>query len=268
MNGCICQASSRNRAFLATAGPGAALLYSTDGKELLSLDLGSDAAAAALNARGDCLAVLSRSGTVEFRRVDNPYPEAGWKALVRDFYANHHCRTPLFPEVSREFLRYLQDERGHREDDPPFLLELAHYEWIELALDLDERTAEDREANPDGDLLDGVPVLTPLLHVLSYRYPVHEIGPDYRPAEAPEEATHLLVYRDRNDRVKFMQLNGVSRLLLGYLQERSPGNGRELLERVAREINHPDPGKVVSAGADLLEDLRKRGILLGTLRTS
>mgnify|MGYP001548679303 FL=1 len=196
------------------------------------------------------------------------HDEAGWKALVRDFYANHHCRTPLFPEVSREFLRYLQDERGHREDDPPFLLELAHYEWIELALDLDERTAEDREANPDGDLLDGVPVLTPLLHVLSYRYPVHEIGPDYRPAEAPEEATHLLVYRDRNDRVKFMQLNGVSRLLLGYLQERSPGNGRELLERVAREINHPDPGKVVSAGADLLEDLRKRGILLGTLRTS
>jgi hypothetical protein len=196
------------------------------------------------------------------------HDEAGWKALVRDFYANHHCRTPLFPEVSREFLRYLQDERGHREDDPPFLLELAHYEWIELALDLDERTAEDREANPDGDLLDGVPVLTPLLHVLSYRYPVHEIGPDYRPAEAPEEATHLLVYRDRSDRVKFMQLNGVSRLLLGYLQERSPGNGRELLERVAREINHPDPGKVVSAGADLLEDLRKRGILLGTLRTS
>ena len=37
-----------------------------------------------------------------------------WARLVREFYAEHLCRTPLFPEVAREFLRYLQDERGAR----------------------------------------------------------------------------------------------------------------------------------------------------------
>ena len=60
-----------------------------------------------------------------------------WRALVRDFYSRHRCRTPLFPEVAREFLRYLQDGRAPHQDDPPFLLELAHYEWTELALSLD-----------------------------------------------------------------------------------------------------------------------------------
>ena len=37
------------------------------------------------------------------------YDDACWKELVRDFYANHLCRTPLFPEIAREFLRYLQE---------------------------------------------------------------------------------------------------------------------------------------------------------------
>ena len=191
------------------------------------------------------------------------YDDEGWSELVRDFYATHRCRTPLFPEVAREFLRYLQDERGAVDADPPFLLELAHYEWIELALELDERSADGIDADPDGDLLDGAPVLTPLMHVLSYRFPVHEIGPDCRPDEAPETATHLLVYRNRDDDVKFMKLNDVSRLLLGYLLENGGAGGRKLLERIAEAIGHPDPDKVVSAGADLLADLKERGVILG-----
>jgi hypothetical protein len=191
------------------------------------------------------------------------YDDTSWKTLVREFYAQHRCRTPLFPEIAREFLRYLQDGRESAEKDPPFLLELAHYEWIELALELDERTTDGVAAEPEGDLLDGIPVMTPLAHVLSYRFPVHEIGPDYVPETAPEHATHLLVYRNREDDVKFMLLNDVSRLLVEYLLEDSGKTGRQLLERIADVIAHPDPARVVSTGAALLEDLRERDIILG-----
>jgi hypothetical protein len=121
------------------------------------------------------------------------YSDGDWDILVRDFFTEHRCRTPLFPELPREFLQYLQEVRQTREGDPPFMLELAHYEWAELALSLDQHEFSNVAADPEGDLLDGIPVLSPLAWPLSYRFPVHRIRPDYQPAEAPAKATHLLV---------------------------------------------------------------------------
>jgi hypothetical protein len=196
------------------------------------------------------------------------YGEDGWRTLVRDFYANHRSRTPLFPEIAREFLQYLQDERETHPDDPPFLLELAHYEWIELALELDERSIDTVAADPGGDLLDGRPVLNPLTRLLAYRYPVHRIRADFRPTEPPPQATHLLVYRNRADDVKFMQLNAITQRLLERLDRDDDASGRDVLVEIADEIGHPDPQRLVEAGADLLEDLRQRNVVLGTRPTA
>ena len=192
------------------------------------------------------------------------YTEDDWDRLVRDFYAVHRCHTPLFAEVAREFLRYIQDERGIRENDPPFLLELAHYEWVELALDLDSRSVDDPEADPSGDLLQESPVLTPLLHLLSYRFPVHRISPDYRPETAPESPTHLLVWRNRADEVKFMQINEFTRLLIELIAGENASSGRKILEQVVSRTGHPEPEKVMASGAELLESLKARDIVVGT----
>ena len=194
--------------------------------------------------------------------------ENEWKMLVRDFYAGHRCQTPLFPEIAREFLRYIQDERDNREGDPPFLLELAHYEWVELSLELDEREPGDEAFDPEGDLLDGVPLLSPLVRVLSYRYPVHRIGPDFQPAEPPEQPTHLLVYRNPAYDVKFVQLNALTQHLLERLREDDEASGRDILRDIASEIGHPDEQRLIEAGAGLLEDLRQRGVVLGTRPTA
>jgi uncharacterized protein len=192
------------------------------------------------------------------------YSESGWAALVREFYSEHRCQTPLFPELAGEFLRYLQDVRGPRERDPAFMLELAHYEWVELALSLDERELDDVAANPGGDLLQGRPVLSPLAWALTYRYPVHRIRADFQPQQPPVEATHLLVYRDRVYHVKFLLLNEVTQRLLQLLQAEPRLSGAELLHRVALDIAHPDPRRVLEAGAGVLADLRARDVLLGT----
>ena len=192
------------------------------------------------------------------------YDDEAWRQLARDFYTEHRCQTPLFPELPKEFLRYLQDQRKDRPGDPAFLLELAHYEWVELALSMDEKELEDTEANSTGDLLEEVPVLSPLAWPLSYRYPVHRIRPGFEPEAPPDEATHILVYRDRNYQVKFMHLNDVSRLLLNLLQENRGLTGLELLREIASRINHPDPSVVIDNGKKLLQDLRSKDILLGT----
>jgi hypothetical protein len=191
-----------------------------------------------------------------------------WAQLVRDFYIEHRARTPLFPELPREFLQYLQESRSSHEGDPPFMLELAHYEWVELALSMDENELDDVEADPDGDLLTEAPVLSPLAWPLSYRFPVHRISPSFQPTEAPEEVTHLLVYRNRDDEVKFMKLNAVSLLLLQNLKDEPGRSGHDLLNDIAEQLNHPDPAVVIEGGRQLMQDLREREVILGTRPTT
>src|SRR5687768_3500599 len=113
--------------------------------------------------------------------------DARWKALVRNFYASHRCRTPLFTEIGREFIQFLEQrdlEQHAQADMPPWLHELAHYEWVELALQIadDELPPHD----PDGDLLAGKPVPSPLAWALAYCWPVSRIGPDYQPDATPD----------------------------------------------------------------------------------
>jgi len=191
--------------------------------------------------------------------------DTDWHSLARDFFAHHQCRSPLFLEISREFLNYLEQERGERPDDFPFLLELAHYEWVELALsiaDIDEQTVA---ADPQGDILDGTPVLSPFAWPLSYRYPVHRISPDFIPAAPGEQTTYLLVYRNNSDEVGFMELNQVSARLFALLQEDPARSGRKALAMIADELQHPDADAVTSGGKQILQEWRQRGIILGTL---
>ncbi len=192
------------------------------------------------------------------------YDDDEWRNLIHEFSDDHHCRTPLFPEIPREFLRYLQDERGQRDGDPPFMLELAHYEWVELALDLDPQDLDAIPANADGDLLDSALVVSPLAWPLAYRWPVHEISPAFQPEEPPEQPTLLLVYRDREDEVRFTRLNALSAQLLATLTEQPELTGRDAIIAAARAAGHPDPASVVPAGAKLLENLRGRDVVLGT----
>jgi hypothetical protein len=192
------------------------------------------------------------------------YSDAGWTALCRDFYRDYRCHTPLFPELPREFLQYLQDNRQGHAGDPPFMLELAHYEWVELALSLDEADTGEIEINADGDLLNGIPVLSPLVWPLSYRYPVHRIRADFQPHTAPEKATHLLVWRQADFNVKFMELNETSMLLVQKLKEQAGLTGLELLKTVAGIIRHPKPEVVLDAGKSLLNELKEKQVILGT----
>ncbi|HSW15350.1 MAG TPA: putative DNA-binding domain-containing protein [Solimonas sp.] len=193
-------------------------------------------------------------------------PDAVWHARVRDFYARHQSHAPQFHQIAEEFLRYLEDERGEHPDDPPFLRELAHYEWVELALAVAEAEIDDADVDTALDLLAGRPLQSPLAWSLAYEYPVHRIGPEFQPQAPSEQPSYLVVYRDRQDSVRFMEINAVTARLLQLLEEDPDASGRELLLRIAAELGHPQPQQVVEQGAAILRDLRARDILLGTRR--
>ncbi|MCV6604543.1 MAG: putative DNA-binding domain-containing protein, partial [Porticoccaceae bacterium] len=136
------------------------------------------------------------------------YSEADWHAMVRDFVSRHQSATPYFLEISQEFLRYLQEEHQQQPCDPAFLLELAHYEWVELALDVSPESLPAEQEISESDLLQRHPVVSPLAWRLSYQYPVHQLGPEHQPQEPPQNPTFLVVYRNRSERVRFMEANG------------------------------------------------------------
>ncbi len=191
-------------------------------------------------------------------------PDEQWHAMVRDYFKHHQAHTPLFPKMPREFLQYLEYERGEHEEDFPFLRELAHYEWVELALMLDPGEISTDDVDIDGDLLSGRPVLSELAWPLSYRFPVHRIKPDYLPDTPPETPTYILVYRGRDDQVGFIELNPVSARLVEYLQQDSAASGREILQGIAKELQHPNPEVVISGGAEILQMMHSREIITGT----
>jgi uncharacterized protein len=179
-----------------------------------------------------------------------------WHSLAAGFFRDHRSKSPYPAEVGEEFLAYLQYERTAEGDDPPFLLELAHYEWVELALLIGE------EEPPAVDLsLSEIPWnrsirLSELAWPLAYRFPVHRIGPGFRPVDPPADVTLLAVYRGRDDRVRFLELGSQAYRLLVMLQQEGPLTAAESLARLGITEGRPSEQAV-----ELLQDLATRAII-------
>lgn len=199
-----------------------------------------------------------------FPVIRSIYNDNDWHKMVRDFFATHKSQSPYFLEISQEFLAYLENEHEPQPEDPAGLLELAHYEWVELALNVSDESIDMCNIEPNGDLLKNHPVLSPVAWPLAYQYPVHKIGPDNLPEEAPEQITYLVVYRNRNDKVKFMEINPVTARLLNLLQENENISGQQALEQITEEMQHPNPDIVMQGGLEALQELQQHGIILGT----
>ncbi len=194
--------------------------------------------------------------------------DEGWARLVRDYYRDHISHSPLFPDMPREFLNYLSEERAnhdHAAGDPPFLYELAHYEWVEAGLMLAPDPDPMGDINKNGNLLEQHPVLVQPAWLLAYSYAVNEIGPDNIPESPADAPLHYLVMRNAEDTVKFIKLNIVSARLYELLQTDAEMTGRTALEKIAAELNHKDPEAVIRNGAKTLEQWRDSGIVAGTL---
>ncbi|HEY6530271.1 MAG TPA: putative DNA-binding domain-containing protein [Cellvibrionaceae bacterium] len=130
-----------------------------------------------------------------------------WEALIRDFIAHHRCQTPYFLAIAEEFLQFLFTKPTSLAALPDYITELAHYEWVELALDVAD-IAQPAPAQTTADPWDSHWQLSPLAWCLAYQYPVHLIGPDNSsPAPSPSA---FVVYRNAELEIKFIALTASS----------------------------------------------------------
>lgn len=118
--------------------------------------------------------------------------EPGHERVVATTRGSAPERTPACEEASR----------------PPWFADLAHYEWLELAVE----TAPDVPAQVGPQGL----ALAAGLQLAGYEWPVHTIGPGA--AEVQPAATFVAVYRNRQHVVRFSVLTPAAAQLLATLQ--------------------------------------------------
>ncbi len=188
-----------------------------------------------------------------------------WKRTVRSFFREHRCHSPLFRDIPKAFLDWIEPEAAQRFPQWPFLAEFMHYEWLELAVETTPEEIDMTRVDPAGDLLTGRPALNPTARLACYRYPVHRIGPRFKPTVPDSESHCYLVFRDAGDEVRFILLNPLSARLLGLLRDHQP-TGREALAHLAGQHAPEQFELYLRAGSALLDALRAEGAVLGTWR--
>jgi uncharacterized protein len=190
--------------------------------------------------------------------------DARWHALVRAFYAGHRCRTPLFTGVGREFIDFLEARETAGGGDPLWLAELAHYEWVELALQISQARAPGAPTDEVADtaLLASQPRISPLAWPLAYRWPVHRIGPSFQPEVPPPAPTLLLVRRDPQGQVHFSELSPPAWRLLELLGDDAHRSADQVLRQLAGEAAADDVDEFVAQGTKMLRRLRDEDVLL------
>jgi hypothetical protein len=159
--------------------------------------------------------------------------EDKWVGLVRQFFIECHCETPHFIEISQEFLTYLINKQDEF-PSLPFLSELAHYEWIELDLDvkpIQNITNSDSQLANHNKGLHLLEACYPLL----YNYPVHMISAENIDSIEPE-LTPVVVYRNANFEIKFTLVDQLSVIMLQLIQQ-NPSISKEVLATELMGLN-------------------------------
>jgi len=191
--------------------------------------------------------------------------DARWLHLVREFLRDYRSINPYFPRLGHEFIKFL-DQRQGTDDDPAFLLELAHYENVEFDLYMADDEIPCVDA-PDSLHSDRLYRLAATAMPLAYQFQVHQISEQWQPDKVPDAQTLLLVFQDREGAVKFYELQGLTYHLLVRLVE----NRRQTLSQIVFELadnvrqNDPnfamDDNTFLAHAVQMLDQFAELGVL-------
>ena len=182
-----------------------------------------------------------------------------WAIIGRQFFSEHQNKTPYFLEIAREFLYFLEHEYNPTAEDPSYLYELAHYEWLELYVDVEPSEAI-KAFHDEGDVIAQVPVMSAIVEGFLYQYPVHQISVE-NPNPEPKESA-LIVFRRRDDNVGFAESNSFTLQLLVLLKE-GGRTGDEVVRLLLSQSGLEGQQAAYDGGVQTLEHWQQLGIIWG-----
>jgi len=184
-----------------------------------------------------------------------------WLKLIRSFFRDHSSSTPIFRKIPEEFLAYLSNmDMLTLNSFPPYLKSLCHYEWVELLVSTMMDEKDKRDFKVVSDLRMRQPIFVPTMQLLNYEYAVHRISLRYKPKEKVN--TQLLVYRNDELEVKFIEVNSITYKLIEILRQ-GKMSCEQALTILAKEISQENTESIIQFGLDILEDLRSQGVIVG-----
>lgn len=193
---------------------------------------------------------------MRFERTKAILGEELWHRMIRDFVHRHQCKSPYFAQISEEFIAYLAMDRSDA-SDPPFLLELCHYEWLPLYFD--RMVGELPVYQPCTDPLRTKLRASDLSLVRRYVWPVNKVTVDFQPVEPPEKPTWALAFRNRADKVDIKHVDGFTANLVETL--RTPMSGLEAVQAVLGDSSEPGEKRLQQLSTRL-DDLVELDVLL------
>ncbi|WP_151192766.1 DUF2063 domain-containing protein [Cysteiniphilum sp. JM-1] len=174
-----------------------------------------------------------------------------WRILTLGFLAHYESKSPYFYDLPKQFVEYINT----LEKLPwSFLHELMHYEWVELDIEL----SVESERNPDSH---AHYMTNNSTRVLVYRYPVHQISKDFTPEKPPLNPTFLVVYRNLNFKVLFMEVNLLSAHLLELLMT-EPQSIDQAITTAAHNLSLPVSEDLLQNGRALCQSYIDKNILI------
>jgi hypothetical protein len=218
--------------------------------------------------------------STSFPVIHDILSEDQWLNLVRDFIRDFRAQTPYFSQLSAEFVAFLNERQADTkaaDELPHFLLELAHYERIELDLYMLDRDTEQQPVSED-QLLNTPLALANIAIPLAYQNPVHQISPDFQPEitseHEPRQPTCLLLFQDKDEDVRFFELQPLAyQLVLSIANnnaDSTPENheknfaktGYQLLQELALTFQQQNNALFLQQGEGLLKQLWELNVLV------
>lgn len=196
--------------------------------------------------------------------------EALWSRLTQRFFADFHCTSPFFYDISLHFREFTAALDWPELTALPWLDSLMHYEWMELVADIDEQALT---AHLDADALSASLNSSQDLYLelagpawaLAYQWRVHEWRKSTDLSAVTQDPVCLMALRV-DDAALSLQIHEITAfaafLLENLTQAEAPIAVSELIACVCSAMPHANPAEVAEMLRAVLRDLIAHGLRL------
>ncbi len=169
------------------------------------------------------------------------------------FFADEMPRSHYLRDVAFELVSWALPRWSADPSLPPWLADLAHHELS--AFEAAGASSEVEKADPELRL-DAPVVLGSSVRVRRYGFPIHRLRDE--DASLEPEPTTLLVYRDAEHDIRYLELTPLAGAIVDHLIQKEP-----LGVAIARACAKLEVGFPLEESARFFADLVSRGVLLG-----
>lgn len=199
--------------------------------------------------------------------IESAYPivrsfldESQWNEMIDAFVLEHKCQHPQIMYMPGELIDFAKLKNYSTKFELPWLIDLLNFEWVEVIVHtMKDQTIGDFKS--DGDFKNQPLAFSPYFQLLELEYPIHKLRT--RDINTEKGNYFMLVYRQENGTVQYLELNQLTYFIVQEMNE----NSCSLLEAINPILIQTQPDireNFIQNALSFIENLRGLGIVLGT----